>query len=63
MYKQLMGCSYRDLESMTDIDYTTFIKFAKQYSEKIDVDKRWQEWIEFEGSIIGNYGKSETVHG
>ncbi len=43
--------------------YTTFIKFAKQYSEKIDVDKRWQEWIDFEGSIIGNYGKNETVHG
>lgn len=43
--------------------YTTFIKFAKQYSEKIDVDKRWQEWIEFEGSIIGNYGKNETIHG
>jgi tRNA-(ms[2]io[6]A)-hydroxylase len=43
--------------------YTTFIKFAKQYSEKINVDKRWQEWIDFEGSIIGNYGKSETVHG
>jgi tRNA-(ms[2]io[6]A)-hydroxylase len=43
--------------------YTTFIKFAKQYTEKVDVDKRWQEWIEFEGSIIGNYGKSETVHG
>ncbi|HLF51301.1 tRNA-(ms[2]io[6]A)-hydroxylase [Flavobacterium sp.] len=43
--------------------YTTFIKFAKQYSEKINVDKRWQEWIEFEGSIIGNYGKNETVHG
>lgn len=43
--------------------YTTFIKFAKQYSEKIDVDKRWQEWIDFEGSIIGNYGRNETVHG
>ncbi len=26
-YKQLMGCSYRDLESLTGIDYSTFIKF------------------------------------
>jgi hypothetical protein len=26
-YKQLMRCSYRDLESMTGIDYSTFIKF------------------------------------
>lgn len=27
MYRQVMGCSYRDLESMTGIDHTTFIKF------------------------------------
>lgn len=27
MYKQLVGCTYRDLESITDVDYTTFIKF------------------------------------
>lgn len=26
-YKQLMGCSYRDLESITNVDYSTFIKF------------------------------------
>ena len=32
MYKQLMGCSYRDLESMTGIDYSTFIKFRKRLS-------------------------------
>jgi Transposase DDE domain len=30
MYKQLMRCSYRDLESMSGIDYTTFIKFRKR---------------------------------
>lgn len=30
MYKQLMGCSYRDLESMSGIDYSTFIKFRKR---------------------------------
>ena len=32
MYKQLMGCTYRDLESMTRIDYSTFIKFRKRLS-------------------------------
>ena len=30
MYKQLMNCSYRDLESMTGIDYSTFIKFRNR---------------------------------
>lgn len=30
MYKQVMGCSYRDLESITKIDYSTFIKFRQR---------------------------------
>ena len=32
MYKQLMSCTYRDLESMTGVDYSTFIKFRKRLS-------------------------------
>lgn len=36
IYKQLMRCSYRDLESMTGVDYSTFIKFRKRL-----VQKRW----------------------
>lgn len=31
MYRQVMGCSYRDLESMTGIDHSTFIKFRKRF--------------------------------
>lgn len=54
---------YHDLMVSEAGHYTTFLKFAKQYTEKTDVDKRWQEWIDFESSIIENYGKSETVHG
>lgn len=54
---------YHDLMVSEAGHYTTFLKFAKQYSEKIDVDKRWKEWIAYEGSIIRNYGKKEMVHG
>ena len=35
MYKQLMNCTYRDLESMTHIDYSTFIKFRKRLMQKL----------------------------
>lgn len=35
IYRQLMGCSYRDLESMTGIDYSTFIKFRKRLLRKM----------------------------
>lgn len=54
---------YHDLMVSEAGHYTTFLKFARKYTEKTDVDKRWQEWIDFESSIIENYGKSETVHG
>jgi len=43
--------------------YTTFITFARQYGKGIDVDKRWQELVAFEGELIKSYGKSETIHG
>lgn len=54
---------YRELMISEAGHYTTFLKFARQYSESIDVDKRWKEWIAFEASIITKYGNKETVHG
>ena len=54
---------YRDLMISEAGHYTTFLGFAKQYQENINVDKRWKEWIEYESSIIANYGNRETVHG
>ncbi|UPZ17271.1 tRNA-(ms[2]io[6]A)-hydroxylase [Flavobacterium humidisoli] len=54
---------YRDLMISEAGHYTTFLGFARKYQDNIDVDKRWKEWIEYEGSIITNYGKNETVHG
>lgn len=54
---------YRELMISEAGHYTSFLAFARKYSEKVDVDKRWKEWIEFEGELITNYGKSETIHG
>jgi tRNA-(ms[2]io[6]A)-hydroxylase len=54
---------YRELMISEAGHYTTFLKFARKYTEKVDVDKRWAEWLEFEGQLITNYGKKETVHG
>jgi tRNA-(ms[2]io[6]A)-hydroxylase len=54
---------YRDLMISEAGHYTTFLGFAKQYQENINVDTRWKEWIEYESSIIANYGNRETVHG
>lgn len=54
---------YHDLMVSEAGHYTTFLGFARKYGGNIDVDKRWKEWIEYETSIIVNYGKSETIHG
>lgn len=54
---------YRELMISEANHYTTFLNFARKYKEKIDIEKRWKEWLEFEGELISNYGKKETVHG
>ena len=43
--------------------YTVFLNFARELSESGDVEKRWQEWLKFEGELITSYGKKEFVHG
>ncbi len=60
---EVLSKFYRDLMVSEAGHYTTFIGFAREYGEGIDVDKRWKEWLDYEGSIMTNYGKKETVHG
>ncbi|MBD3639015.1 MAG: tRNA-(ms[2]io[6]A)-hydroxylase [Crocinitomicaceae bacterium] len=54
---------YRELMISEAGHYTTFIKFAKQYAKDIDVDKRWKEWLAYEGDLIQRYGHEEKIHG
>ena len=54
---------YRELMESEAGHYTTFITYARKYGNGIDVEKRWREWIEFEASIIENYGKMQSIHG
>ena len=35
IYKQITSCSYRDLETMTGVDYSTFIKFRRRLIDKV----------------------------
>ena len=54
---------YRDLMISEANHYTTFIGFARQLGEAEKVNKRWEEWLEYEAEIIKSYGKKETIHG
>jgi tRNA-(ms[2]io[6]A)-hydroxylase len=54
---------YRDLMESEARHYTTFIGFAKKYGGKINVELRWQKFLEFEATLMEQYGKTETIHG
>jgi len=54
---------YRELMISEANHYTTFIGFAREYAETVDVDQRWKEWLEYESKVIQSYGTSETIHG
>lgn len=54
---------YRELMISEANHYTLFIKLAKQYNDPDLVDKRWKEFLDYEGKIILEYGRKETIHG
>lgn len=54
---------YRMLMISEANHYTIFINFANKYAVKVDVEKRWQQFLNFEGEIIKQFGVKETVHG
>ncbi len=58
-----LAAFYHELMISEANHYTQFIKFAKQYANGEDVDKRWNEYLEYEATVIAKYGKRETIHG
>lgn len=54
---------YRELMESEAEHYSTFIGFARKFSQVIDVDKRWSDFLEYEASLMQRYGKSATMHG
>ncbi|GGC44177.1 tRNA 2-methylthio-N6-isopentenyl adenosine(37) hydroxylase MiaE [Parapedobacter defluvii] len=54
---------YYDLMVSEANHYTTFLNFARRYTIDVDVERRWKEWLEFEGKLIQSYGKTEHIHG
>lgn len=43
--------------------YTMFLKFARQYGDRDEVDTKWQSLLEFEASIMKKLSKKQTIHG
>ena len=54
---------YRKLMVSEANHYTMFLSFARQYGDRNEVDKKWQELLQFEAEIMKDLGKKETIHG
>ena len=54
---------YRDLMVSEAGHYTTFLGFARKYHGGVDVNARWQAFLDFEAGIMQRYGTKETMHG
>ena len=54
---------YKNLMVSEANHYTMFLSFARQYGDRKEVDKKWQELLEFEAQIMKDLSKKETIHG
>ena len=43
--------------------YTMFLKFARQYGDRQEVDQKWQALLEHEAEIMRDLSKNESIHG
>ncbi|MXV14208.1 tRNA-(ms[2]io[6]A)-hydroxylase [Hufsiella ginkgonis] len=54
---------YHELMVSEATHYTMFLGFARKYAGLVDVEKRWKDFLVYEGEVIASYGKKETIHG
>ena len=54
---------YRDLMASEAGHYKLFILLARHYVAREIVDKRWNEFLEYEAKVISKYGKAVGMHG
>ena len=54
---------YKNLMVSEANHYTMFLGFARLYGDRKEVDKKWQELLEYEAQIMKDLSKKETIHG
>jgi tRNA-(ms[2]io[6]A)-hydroxylase len=59
-----LAAFYNDLMISEANHYTMFLGFARKYDDNSErVEKRWKEFLDYEGKIIKSLGVKETIHG
>ena len=54
---------YRDLMVSEANHYTMFLKFARKYGNREEVDQKWSALLEYEAELMSTLGTKETMHG
>jgi tRNA-(ms[2]io[6]A)-hydroxylase len=54
---------YRDLIASEAGHYTQFIKIARNYQPKDVVDKKWNDFLDYEADYMNTQGNTPLVHG
>ncbi|MCB0375785.1 MAG: tRNA-(ms[2]io[6]A)-hydroxylase, partial [Sinomicrobium sp.] len=54
---------YRKLMVSEANHYTLFLNFARKYGGRETADKKWQQLLDYEATIMKDLGKKETIHG
>lgn len=60
---QELAAFYRDLMVSEANHYTMFLKFARQYGGREEVDEKWNALLEFEAEVMKDFGNKELIHG
>ena len=52
-----------EIKSLAGDAIVSMDSFAKKYGGDEDVEKSWQDFLEFEATLMEKYGVNETMHG
>lgn len=54
---------YRKLMVSEANHYTMFLKFARQYGVREEVDRKWEALLDYEAEVMQEFGNKEHIHG
>jgi tRNA-(ms[2]io[6]A)-hydroxylase len=50
-------------EELKDPELAKFLKFARTYGVRKDVDAKWEELLNFEAELLKSFGNQQLIHG
>lgn len=54
---------YRKLMISEANHYSSFLGFARQYGNRVEVDQKWDDLLEFEAELMNTLSINESIHG